>query len=145
MRTPRTTKAQTNQPMNSPTPEQIAKLPRWTQDHIITLQRERDNAVQALKDFCDAETPSPIFYDDLVSDGDKIGPSVRRKYIQNRKLEILHHGVSLSILLARKDDGQRNGGIQLQWTAEKRQMNGQVAAIPTGFQMIELVAKENMR
>lgn len=129
--------------MSAPTPEQIAKLPKWARDHITNIERERDVSVRALNEFQDSQTPSGIYYDDCVCTGETKGPSNKRKYIQSHQLEVEHAGVLLSVFLAGTNDSQRSHGIQLSWNA--RQRTGHVAAIPTSFQCVELVAKENMR
>jgi len=42
--------------MNKPTPEQISKLPRWAQDHIKDLARQRETALEALNSHVDNQT-----------------------------------------------------------------------------------------
>lgn len=130
--------------MSAPTPEQIAKLPKWAQDHISKLESERFVSVRTLNEFCDAQTKSGIYFDDLVCTGERTGPSAKRKYVQTNKIEVEHAGLQLSVHLSRRDDSQRSFGIQLQWSTLKR-MCSHVAAMPTAFNTLELVAKENMR
>lgn len=40
------------------TPDLIAKLPKWAQEHIADLQRQRDAAIEALENIVDTQTPS---------------------------------------------------------------------------------------
>lgn len=122
----------------------INKLPRWAQRHIEELQRQRDEAVRELNEWVDHQTPSPIFINEYVGIGEQRGPSEKRRYIQGRGLSIEWQGVSLDILLA-KDDSQRDDGIEIRWGGERRLSGSMVAMIPKSFQMVSLVAKENMR
>lgn len=53
--------------MNTPTPEQIAKLPKWAQEHIHFLQRWHDEAQAKLKEYLDTQSPSAIYTGHEVS------------------------------------------------------------------------------
>lgn len=59
----------------------VTKLPKWAQDHIRDLQRQRDAAVEALDRYCDDQTDSGVWTDELVCDKAG-GPSHRQKFIQ---------------------------------------------------------------
>lgn len=43
-----------------PTPEEIAKLPKWAQDHLRALQRERDESTRISERFTNEQTVQPI-------------------------------------------------------------------------------------
>jgi hypothetical protein len=43
--------------------KQFEKLPKWAEEHIKTIQRERDNAVRALNDYVNSQTPTEIYID----------------------------------------------------------------------------------
>ena len=118
------------------TGQMIVKLPKWAQVHIKELARERETAIRALNEYVDGQAESPIFYDDLVSSGEEVGPSLKRVYIQSHKVEIVHNGVHLSIWL--------RDHIDLQWGHPKRASGVNTAFIPTSLQAASLVAKENM-
>lgn len=45
----------------TPTPEQLAKLPKWAQDHIRNLQQKLDVAVSRHSELCDNSKPGPFF------------------------------------------------------------------------------------
>lgn len=55
--------------------DKIAKLPRWAQEHIEKIGRERDQAINALNRFLDGQTPSGFYVDDCVCTGEEQGPS----------------------------------------------------------------------
>jgi hypothetical protein len=125
-----------------PTPEQIAKLPKWAQEHIKDLSRELDAANATLARMADEQTPSPFYVDAWYST-----PRVKR-FIQSptNHLTIEHAGVHLEIFLAPERDGQRLYGIELQYSAIDRTIgHSTVALMPRGIGTIQLVTKENMR
>lgn len=114
----------------------IKKLPKWVQEHIQNLQRQRDVAVRELNNYIDSQTPSPFYVDGLVCTGEESGPSLKRRYIEGNKMSVNHDGVSLSIHL-------RDGHIDLQWHSA-RSFTGDVAFIPSACQAARLVSKDNM-
>lgn len=119
------------------TDERIKKLPVWTQELIASLERQREEAIRALNQYVDSQTPSPFFIDELESTGETQGPSQKTRYIQTRRMEVEHAGVHLSILL-------RDGKIDLQWSGVER-TSEHIAFVPRSFQSADLLAKENMR
>ena len=125
----------------SPSGQKLNRLPIWVKEHIESLTRERDIALAACSRLSDAQTPSPIFVDDWCSE-----PRIKM-YVQSpsRRITIEHAGVHLDVFLAPEDDGQRNFGIELQFSQMTRRLTGGVAILPRGIQTIELVANENIR
>lgn len=69
------------------TSDLIAKLPKWAQSYIEELQRQRDAAVKALDNIVDTQTPSRIFFEDLVCVV-KGAPRNYKTYIQSPRGEI---------------------------------------------------------
>lgn len=116
----------------------IAKLPRWAQDHIKRLQQQRDAAVVTLQEWEDHQTEAPFYTDEMICDGGlsglQYGPSSRRRYFQARKMEVVHGGVCLEIIL-------RDSCLQLSYEG----LGHEVALIPEGHQTVRLVAKDAMR
>lgn len=84
----------------------INKLPKWAQEKIRDLERERDAAVVALNEFQDKQTPSRIWTEDIVCTGEESGPTAKRNYFQTRSLEIQvgDHKRSTIHLLLRPDE-----------------------------------------
>ena len=85
---------------DKPTPEQIAKLPQWAQEHIKYLNMERDTAIRALNEHIDHQTPSPLYWDQYLSTGEGnsgglTGPTNKRFYVQNHRMTVEHAGVLL--------------------------------------------------
>lgn len=117
--------------------EQIKKLPKWAQSYIEEIERQRDTAVRELNKYLDAQTPSPFYTDDMICTGENKGPTTKKRYLQIHRLTVEYAGVSLQVLL--------RDGIELKWEAAPRFSSGHVAAVPTSFQTLELIAKENMR
>ncbi len=124
-----------------PAPD-TTKLPKWAQDHIETLQRQRDTAVRALRDWTDSQTKQPISVDEVecVEQG---GPSFFTRYIEGKRLTVRWKGVQLEIHL-KEDGNMSDDAIDLKWTALTRH-SGHVAMVPTSFQSVSLMAKENLR
>ena len=72
--------------MTDPTAEQIAKLPKWAQERIRELKRALDVSRLAMADMLDSQSPSLVWYEELVSDSTIGGPSIRRVYIQTDRI-----------------------------------------------------------
>ena len=117
----------------------IEKLPKWAQEHIVTIERQRDKAIRQLNKFCDDQTESAIFVEDAPCTGEdgKRGPIFKKHYIQSDKVAIEHAGVGLEIIC-------RDGYIGLQWCEENGNYKD-IAFIPESYQSARLVSKENMR
>jgi methyl coenzyme M reductase subunit D len=87
--------------MNQPTPEQLAKLPKWAQEHITDLSRQRDAALNVLNEFQDSQTVSRFYYEDHVCTGEQAGPSSKRRYIQTDRVIVDYKGEEFELTLAR--------------------------------------------
>lgn len=72
-----------------PSNEQIEKLPKWAQERIRDLERERELSVRKLNEFVDGQTESRIWVDDLVCTGEQSGPTSKRHYIQSHKITVM--------------------------------------------------------
>ena len=114
----------------------IAKLPKWAQEHINSLSRQREIAIKELHESLDTQTKSPFYIDDHVC-LEKGGPTSIRKYIQTHKITVHHQGVELTVIL-------RNKEIDIQWGAGNGSLQ-EVAFIPESYQKARLVSKKNMR
>lgn len=127
--------------MSTPTAEQIAHLPKWAQDHIAKLERERSVSVRALNEYLDNQTESPFRYWDLIGTGEKFGggPSSKTHFVQTNKMEVHWAGIELAILIREKQQE-----LDLQWCASAGRIT-EVALIPQSFQSVRLKARENMR
>ncbi len=125
----------------TPDLKQIQKLPKWAQEYIADLVRERDSAQSMLKRMADDQTPSPIYIDDWYS-----VPSVKR-FVQSpaNRVTIEHAGVHCEIYLASEKDGQRLHGIEINYSDTDHRLHCEVAVIPRGIGNIQLVSKENLR
>jgi hypothetical protein len=117
--------------MNKPTPEQIAKLPKWAQQ----VFRERDEAIRALAEYRDEQTPSP-FYQDYQGT-----THTEKRFIQAREVVADFEGVRVRVTCF--NSGQHGPGIRLQWEDSKRH-GKEVALIPVSYQYARLVAKADM-
>lgn len=122
----------------APTPEQIAKLPKWAQERMADLERRARVAETALKDNLDSQTPSEFYVEEYVTQPEG-KDQYRKRFIQTYKMAVEHDGVKLTILL-RQDER----GIDLQWNSTNRLMN-EVALVPLSFNKVKIVAKEFMR
>lgn len=115
-----------------------SKLPKWAQEHIQKIERQRDDAVKALNEYVDNQTESPFYFEDWVSTGEDSGPTTKRVYIQTNQIVVEYAGVELEILLRKSEDH-----INLQWHSLDNH-TGDVALIPHMYQSAKLVSKENM-
>lgn len=115
---------------------QIEKLPKWAQEHIRTLTREREVAVRRLDEMTNAQSESPFFSDQY--DCTESPPVSRRVYYQSGiRMSVVHEGVLLDIVL-------RGKTIELTW-GDPKHMGGSVCCQPHSYQQVHLLAKENMR
>lgn len=119
---------------------QINKLPKWAQEYIAKIERERDIAVRALRDYTDSTTESPFSVTTPECTGEQAGPSHIKRYIQAHTVDVEWRGVKLSISA---HDYCADDGIRLQW--ETKRLGRDVAFIPMSYQCARLVAKECMR
>jgi len=117
--------------------DKINKLPKWAQEHIKDLNRQRDVAIKALNEYCDSQTDSEFSIQELECTGEEGGPSFKRRYIQTRKIEVDYGGVGLSVSIADQE-------IRLSWWASGVGLRD-VAFIPISYQYARITAKENMR
>lgn len=99
------------------------------------MRSQRDTAVRELKQWTDSQTPSKLYIDELVCDGERGGPSFYRRYVQGHKMAFEHAGVGLCVSL-------EGGCIYLQYSATGSPV-GEVAMIPKSFQRLAL--KANLR
>ena len=117
----------------------IARLPKWAQEHIADLARQRQVAVDALNEHLDQQTVSPFYIDEPTCTGEKQGPSIKRRYIQAHKIAVEFKGVQLEIHLRPEERG-----IDLGWSDLNRGLND-VALVPVSFNRVQIVAKGEMR
>lgn len=125
--------------------DKLPKLPKWAQDHIRHIERERETAIQALNQYIDSQSEAPFYTDDVLCTGEDTGPTFKRRYFQGHKITAEHAGLRLRILLSSQHDSQREHGIELSWEAIDKRAGTLVAMVPKSFHQVELVAKENMR
>ena len=116
--------------------EQLSKLPKWAQERIRNLEREREVAVRALRDWSDSQTYSPISIPEYASTGENQGPTRYVRYVEGHRVDIDWLGVRLSVLL-------RDEVIDLQWSANHA--IGDVCMQPRSYQNVWLISKEQMR
>lgn len=118
----------------------ISKLPKWAQNHVKNLQRERDTAVKALGEYVDNQTESDIYIDNLECIGEGRGPTPIRRYINGEyQVSFDHAGVSLTVSIYPENH------IELRYGHSERYLGGyDIALIPKSTGNMELKTKENM-
>ena len=105
-----------------------SKLPKWAQEHIRDLERQRDTAVKSLKEWTDSQTPSAFSVDELVCTASP--PELYRRYIQGHQMDINHAGMLARIML-------RDDTIEISYGPEDRAI-GDVVLQPYSFQQVRL-------
>lgn len=121
----------------NPSPEQIAKLPKWAQDHIARIERQMHGAKDARDKYLDEQTPSQ-FYIGYQSDDLK-----KRRYIQADSIVCEFAGIRLAIEAHNYGNTSKNA-IRLKWETPNRSLEA-IAMVPDSYQSVQLIAKENMR
>jgi hypothetical protein len=120
----------------------LSKLPKWAQEHIHNLERQRDVAIRALNESLDNQTKSPFSYEKYECTGEESGPTTKTFFIQAYSIQVNWLGVELTV--GAHDYGNTGRGIKLQWGMENR-FGEDVAFIPSSYQSARLVSKEHMR
>lgn len=129
--------------MVNPTPEQIAKLPKWAQEYITQLERQRDAAVKVMRDSANGTTRSPFYFEDhaCVKPG---GPEVVRHYIQAPWLKFDYGGLHVDFLL--REHGE-DKVLDIQYGTSSRMVGNKVVFEPRSYQQFYLYCpqKENSK
>lgn len=116
----------------------VKKLPKWAQDHIVRLERQRDMAIGALRDHHDHQTIAPFYTDELLCLGEQKGPSYQRRYFQGHTMTVEHAGVLVSV------STHEDEYIRIQYGNHGR-LTGDTALIPAGHQVVRLIAMEKVK
>jgi hypothetical protein len=124
-----------------PTTEQLLRLPKWAQEQIRDLTRQRDTAVRKLFEFEDNQTPSKVWSEDMLHVGSR--PTLVRHYFQANDVEIEHAGVHLMVRGLHDDKSP----MHLSWrpAGEGGWSYADVALIPESYQQVRLVAMEKRK
>jgi len=123
------------------TEEQFKRLPKYAQEYIRDLERERETALKVMRKLEDDQTPTKVWESDFESLGERKGPTEVIRYFDCDRLEIESAGVRLSIG-GLWDDKE----ITLSWRpAGEGHPLGDVLFIPTSYQQAKFVALENGR
>ncbi len=88
----------------------FTKLPKWAQEYIQNIERERDLSIRSLNEFVDNQTPTKFWVEDLVSTGEERGPSNKRHYLQTRDVMIKVGKTEVQILLREENQLDINVG-----------------------------------
>lgn len=118
----------------------ISKLPKWAQDYIRDIERQRDVSVRALNQYLDNQTESEFYFDDYIGTGESNGrgPTLKRNYIQAPdRLAISYADVLLEVVI-------RDGEVHISWGGDVNR-DHDVAFIPMSYQHAKIIAKNNMR
>lgn len=108
--------------MNEPTPEQLAKLPKWAQEHIRILAMrlgERIDDLNALRQ----NKESHFYYQPEICNGPKV-------FVPAYSITCEHKGVVLEI-----SPRQSSNGISLRWETSE---HSEIAFIPRSWQQANL-------
>lgn len=105
----------------NPTKEQLAKLPKWAQEHIKAVTHQRDTVACKLDRLCDSQTRSNIWTEDFKC----------RQYIQGHTVEFDFQGVSLNVNLS------TGRGLELAWKPSG-DVIGALCFIPTSYQRAQI-------
>jgi hypothetical protein len=66
----------------------FTELPKWAQEHIQSLERERNEAIRTLQEFQNDQKPSSFWVETWACTGDKFGPTTFKNYLQTRQVRI---------------------------------------------------------
>ena len=111
----------------NPTEAQLAKLPKWAQEHIEDLRMQREAAIRALAQFTDEQTPAPFWCDDMHCTGEEAGPTQRKRFISTRSVYVRWAGVEVRVQL-HDDDSCHHKSIGVY--ASSNRLADDVAFVP---------------
>lgn len=123
----------------------ISNLPKWAQEYIEELQRERNHALAELAKNDESRVPEPgkpYFYetDMLFFRDSRTGE--RTRYFEGHSIQADHSGVSVGIILPEDS----NEGIRISFSVAKPRTAGQrVAVLPVASNVISLMLVEQAR
>ena len=117
----------------NPTPEQIECLPKWAQPHIRQLDKQRRDAITALKRFQDSDEPTRVSYEQHRHLDGKF--RVFTRHIDTHQMQFICNGVSLVVTLPDDEVGR---GIQLSWGPEGGHGLGDMCFTPTAYQQARI-------
>lgn len=124
--------------------EKLAKLPAWAQEHIKTLQRERDVAVRELTEFLDNQKPSRVFTEHYIAPCiGELRPSQERVYV-HPDYAVVMEAHDIRVRLTNEHGSTNNESICLQWEDIGRKCRD-VALVPLSYNMVRLITKARMR
>lgn len=129
--------------INTFTEAEIQKLPKWAQEKINRLERERNTAVRCLREWTDTQTVQPFSVMEFKCIGEQRGPTQVMRYIKGQRIKATWAGIELEVTL---QDGfhQHDKGIQLQWGGTHR-VGCHIAMIPESHQSVSLIHPGNLR
>lgn len=119
--------------MNTPTKQQLDRLPKYAQQYIRSLERANDCLRKKLKRDRDAQTPSKISYEEFVNTGES--HETERRYVQAERIVVINDGVHLTVNCYRS-------GIELQWGVPTKHGSptlGDISFIPSSYQAAKLI------
>lgn len=119
------------------TDTQRAKLPKYAQEYIRNIERERACALECLRRTLDDQTPSKVKTTSFESIGEQPGPSLLTRYFQveGGSVEITHKGVTLTV----SGFYNESNDMQLSWRTEGGLSGLAIAFVPTAYQQARLV------
>lgn len=73
--------------MMRPDDRAVARLPKWAQEYIASLQRETEAARRAMRKIEGEQNPTRIWTEYFECFGEGVGPTTARKYIEGRHVQ----------------------------------------------------------
>lgn len=118
----------------TPTAEQVKKLPKWAQDYIEQLERQREAAIKAMEDAANGTTPAPFYFEDhaCIRDG---GPTTVRHYVQAPWLKFDYGGLHVDFLL--REHGE-DKVLDIQYGPDDRLVGGKIVLEPRSYRQLYL-------
>lgn len=92
----------------------LTKLPKWAQEYITAVERQRDHANESMERFLDSQTPSDFFVEEFSQ------KKMIKHYVQTNKITVKMDGKE--IYINKEQDGSFYlasgwGGIQIEPSA----------------------------
>jgi len=129
--------------------EREQKLPKWAQEELERVRRERDAAINTLNKFVDEQDETPIWYEDAPLTGERRGTVTKRHYLDTSQVTVSWGKIDLDVLINSWDTNSWDTKmgtpkIRLSWSEAGTLSSDNIAMIPDSHNAVRLIHRDVM-